>query len=81
MLRGPGVATGGRGALLNSPFHLCHHGHLWVLVHRQVPEGGEHVEMTARLGACRPVPLGRGGGSDFSLSYLRPRRSFRSYDL
>lgn len=26
---------------LYSLFHLCHHDHLWVLVHLQAPEGEE----------------------------------------
>lgn len=84
-VRGLGESTvaggGGWGTSLNSLFHLCHHDHLWVLVHLQVPKGEENDEMTARRGTCRSVTGGRDGGRDFPRSYLRPRRSFGSYNL
>lgn len=47
-LAAPEVVVGHVAALegwqhrfLHSPFHLCRHDHLWVLVHQQVPEGEE----------------------------------------
>lgn len=52
---GESMVGGGRGTSLNSLFHLCHHDHLWVLVHLQVPKGEENDEMTARQGTCRSV--------------------------
>lgn len=41
MGRHVGGLRGLAALFLYSLFHLCRHDHLWVLVHRQVPEGEE----------------------------------------